>query len=458
MKKTKCMLLLILCMALMLNSAGISVIAEGGTNFDFSLSKTALKCGDTFSVNLISDEMTVSSIVCGILFDNDKLSCVSIVGSDPESPDEIGINKIEGKSNRTKACFITSVSEANESGSIGAVFVSENDVSYAASEVFTVTFLAKAAGEAEITLYENTDGADGYFSDNVKSMNVMIYDANAASDANVYFSMDRDELAIGERVSVTLSSKEMTVQAFAAGISFDNEKLRCVSIVGSDPDYPNDIGLNMKEGKYPWKEALFATAVDEANASGDVAVVVYSISDETYVEGVIFTVTFEAVAEGEALFTLFEDSDGTDGYRSDQIVIKSVTVGGKKLAVRSTSDLIVYSVSGREVTIDCDVACKAGYLKNGEYIAIPAVKGTDSYSFTAPDGVDEVLLTLKGDTNLNGKLTALDIALINAHKLGKLILDPEMIFAGDANSDGVITDADIELIKAGILEIAPLDW
>jgi hypothetical protein len=270
--------------------------------------------------------------------------------------------------------------------------------------------------------------------------------------------MDRDELAIGERVSVTLSSKEMTVQAFVAGISFDNEKLRCVSIVGSDPDYPNDIGLNMKEGKYPWKEALLATAVDEANASGDVAVVVYSISDETYVEGVIFTVTFEAVAEGEALFTLFEDSDGTDGYRSDQIVIKSVTVGGKKLAARSTSDLIVYSVSGREVTVDCDLACKAGYLKNGEYIAIPAVKGTDSYSFTAPDGVDEVLLMLKGDTNLNGKLTALDIALINAHKLGKLILDPEMIFAGDANSDGVITDADIELIKAGILEIAPLDW
>lgn len=121
----------------------------------------------------------------------------------------------------------------------------------------------------------------------------------------------------------------MTVATISAGISFDNEKLRCVSIVGSDPDYPNDIGLNMKDGKETWKDAMIASTVDEANASGNIGMLVSSIEDETYVEGVIFTATFEAIAEGEAIITLFEDSDGSDGYRSDQIVIDSVLIDGK---------------------------------------------------------------------------------------------------------------------------------
>ena len=458
MKKANGILLLILCLALMLSSVRFAVIAEEGTNFDFSLSKTALASGDTFSVNLTSDEMTVSSIVCGILFDNDKLSCVSIVGSDPESPDEIGINKTEGKSTRVEACFVPSVNEANESGSIGAVFVNENDVSYSAGEVFTATFLAKSAGEAEITLYEDTDGADGYRSDNAKSMQVLVYDANAADDANVYFNTDKNELAVGERVSVTLGSKEMTVAAFSAGISFDNEKLRCVSIVGSDPDYPNDIGLNMKEGKNPWKDALIAATVEEANASGNIGMLVYSLEDETYVEGVIFTATFEAIAEGEALISLFEDSDGADGYRSDCIAIESVNIGGKKLAVRSTADSIGYSVSGRVVTVKCDAACKAGYLKDGAYIAIDAVNGADGYSFTAPEGADELLLTLKGDSNLDGRVTAADIARINAHKLGKTVIGADELFAGDVNGDGLITDDDIAAIKDSVLRITPLGW
>lgn len=182
---------------MILSSAGLSVIAEKGTNFDFSLSKTVLACGDTFSVTVKSDEMTVSSVVCGILCDNDKLSCVSIVGSDPEYPDEIGINKTDGKSTRHEAYFVTSVNEANESGSVGAVFLNANEVSYSAGEVFTATFVAKAAGEAEITLYEDTDGADGYLSDNVKSMKVLIYDSDASDVANVYFNMDKNTLAIG---------------------------------------------------------------------------------------------------------------------------------------------------------------------------------------------------------------------------------------------------------------------
>ena len=458
MKKTNGVLLLIICLALTLSTVSVAVLAEGESNFDFKLSKTALATGETFSVSLTSDEMTVSSIVCGIMFDNDKLSCISIVGSDPEFPDEVGIDRSDGKSTWVKSHFIPSVDEANESGSVGAVFVSEDDVSYVSGEVFTATFLAKAAGETEITLYEDTDGADGYRSDNAKSMQVLVYDANAADDANVYFNTDKNELAVGERVSVTLYSKEMTVATFSAGISFDKEKLRCVSIVGSDPQYPNDFGLNKKEGKSTWTEAMVTSTVEDANATGDIGMLIVSTDEETYAEGAVFTATFEAIAEGEALISLFEDSDGADGYRSDCIAIGSVNIGGKKLSVRSTSDSIGYSVSGNVVTVKCDDACKAGYLKDGAYIEIDATEGTDGYSFAAPEDVYEVLLTLNGDSNLDGRVTAADIARINAHKLGKTAIGADELFAGDVNGDGLITDADIAAIKDSVLRITPLGW
>lgn len=120
--------------------------------------------------------------------------------------------------------------------------------------------------------------------------------------------------------------------------------------------------------------------------------------------------------------------------------------------------MIAYSVNVRIVTVECAVACKVGYLKDGAYIAIPALTASDGYTFTVPKDVDEVLLTLKGDTNLNGKITALDIALINAHMKGKLIIGDDMLFAGDVDCDGVITDTDIALVKANCLGRAIFDW
>ena len=59
MKKTNGVLLLIICLALTLSTVSVAVLAEGESNFDFKLSKTALATGETFSVSLTSDEMTV---------------------------------------------------------------------------------------------------------------------------------------------------------------------------------------------------------------------------------------------------------------------------------------------------------------------------------------------------------------------------------------------------------------
>ncbi len=114
---------------------------------------------------------------------------------------------------------------------------------------------------------------------------------------------------------------------------------------------------------------------------------------------------------------------------------------------------------GRVITVYSDIACKAGYLKDGVYVALEATENADgSYSFKAPVDAEKVLIVVKGDANLDGRVTAADIARINAAVLGKTELGLEEIFAGDVNLDGAANAEDFEDIKADILKAATLQW
>ncbi len=582
MDRMKKILLLFICVTIIISAIDLRLDASGRTNLDVVLSSTALAVGDIFTVTLVSEMMTVSSIACGITFDKEKLTCISITGSDPECPDEIGINKTEGNKSWTRAYVAPSVEEANDAGSVGIAFLNTEDTSYAAGEIFTATFMAEVEGETDITLYEDSDGANGYRSDSIKSVKAYIYDRSAEENANVYFDMDKKEISVGETLTVTLSSKEMTVATIVTGISFDKDKLRCVSIVGSNPEYPNEIGLIKNDGKKTWVDASIVSSVDDANNSGNVGMAIIAIEDESYMENVLFTVTLVAVAEGEALISLYEDSDGAEGFRSDSIRIDSVRIGAqklnvswigadgsafterfvpgsvptytgetpvkeksdckvytfagwstepegggtkypigtalpalasdtvyyayftsteshsyiyvnngdgthdqacsdcgavavdneahvytdgkcicglKKIVVRKTLDTIGAEVNGRVVTVTHTAACKVGYLKDGAYLVLPAGENGDgSYSFTVPDEASELLITVKGDANLDGRVTAADIARINAFILGKTMLEGDELFSGDVDLNGAITDTDIEAMKDDVLRQAAFQW
>ena len=119
-----------------------------------------------------------------------------------------------------------------------------------------------------------------------------------------------------------------------------------------------------------------------------------------------------------------------------------------------------YAVSGQVVTVSYDKACKVGYISEGAYTEIDAVdNGDGSYSFTVPEGVDEVILVIKGDANLDRRVTAADIARVNAGILGKTTLTSVEIFAGDVDGNGTLTvSEDIETIKSDVLRREALAW
>ena len=149
----------------------------------------------------------------------------------------------------------------------------------------------------------------------------------AGSATNVSMTVDKTQVEVGDNVVVTVRHSEMTVSSFTCGVTFDPAKMECVSIVGPDPEYPSDFYLTKDSGRNPWVNATGVSTVAEANGNGNVGFAVANTVDATYLEDVIFTVTFKAKVDGETTVKLYEDSAGAEGYKNDNIETKTVTIG-----------------------------------------------------------------------------------------------------------------------------------
>ncbi len=117
-----------------------------------------------------------------------------------------------------------------------------------------------------------------------------------------------------------------------------------------------------------------------------------------------------------------------------------------------------YKVDGNVVTVTFAKACKIGYLDatTGKYVAISAVSNVDgSYSFTAPEGVTEVLLVVKGDVTGDGNLNVLDRVRLSKALLAKnnanyeALTEAWQVFVANANDDSNLNVLDrVRLSKA----------
>ena len=84
---------------------------------------------------------------------------------------------------------------------------------------------------------------------------------------------------------------------------------------------------------------------------------------------------------------------------------------------------IEYTVSGQTVTVDHEMACNVSYLDGTAYKSITAVaNGDGTYSFTAPAGVTEVFLVIKGDLDLDGSVSISDVTTLLNVIAGKTTL------------------------------------
>ena len=123
------------------------------------------------------------------------------------------------------------------------------------------------------------------------------------------------------------------------------------------------------------------------------------------------------------------------------------------------NDSFLHTVSGNVVTVTHTAPCKVGYLVDGAYVKIPGTMNADgSYSFTAPDGVESVVIVVIGDVSGDGKLLAIDKTRLNAALLKKTTLDAKAAFAADVSGDGKLLAIDKTRLNAVLLKKTTLAW
>ena len=166
------------------------------------------------------------------------------------------------------------------------------------------------------------------------------------------------------------------------------------------------------------------------------------------------TYTLKATATGYQDFTTTVTVSGS----TPSVTVTMTKKSSGNITVECVGD-ISYTVSGSVVKVTHDVACKVGYLSGSEYVAITPTKNSDgSYSFTAPAGVTNVLLVVKGDVNGDGKVTSSDYSRLNAVLLKKTTLTAKASFAANCNTDTQVTSSDYSRLNAVLLKKTTMAW
>ena len=326
-----------------------------------------------------------------------------------------------------------------------------------------MTIMGKVRGEGDYTL-----SMSGVVAGNGNALNniadkfnctaagatVTVKPGSEQPQSNLSLALSTDKVKVGDTFTATLSNKGMTVSSFVAQLEFDKEMLAVTKI--------EQLGGFAKLAAGATIDPVLSTP-DEANDRSLVGVGFVRGSDKTHEAGEFLRVTFQAKATGSTAISLHEDSDGTNGYRGDisggTVTVEAAAVTGVTVTAYPESLASSYSVNGQTVTVTYDKPCKVGYLgSDGKYVAISAVASGSSYAFTAPDGVTEVVLVIKGDVNGDGEIKKSDITRLNAAFLGKTSATAVQQFAGDIVEDGGIKKSDITRLNATFLGKTALTW
>lgn len=289
------------------------------------------------------------------------------------------------------------------------------------------------------------------FTSTVAGAKVTVKSENERPQPNLSLALSKRNVKVGDTFTATLSNKGMNIISIIAQMRFNKDVLEVVSIT------ENEGYTNLASGA---KTAVIATVAD-ANDRGVVGISVAKTEETTYPVKDIVTVTFKAKAAGEGWFELYESTDGTDGCESDisggTVTVEAAAVTGVTVTAYPESLASSYSVNGQTVTVTYDKPCKVGYLgSDGKYVAISAVASGSSYAFTAPDGVTEVVLVIKGDVDKNDSVGSSDKSVLarsllpSTHKFYKELGVVES-FALDLDDNGVIGSSDKSLLARSML-------
>ena len=112
-----------------------------------------------------------------------------------------------------------------------------------------------------------------------------------------------------------------------------------------------------------------------------------------------------------------------------------------------------FELEGNVISTKYESPVKAAYMSEGKYVTIPGSNGPDgSHSFVVPEGVEDVVLVVKGDADKDGKFTNFNVTLAKGALMGRHVsFDTFSKLASDISADGDFSNYDLTLMKAIVM-------
>ena len=191
-----------------------NAFARGTENIMETVNTASANVGDTIQLQLQTNDMTVSSFTCGVEFDPEVLSVVSVT----ESPT---IETADGGTWRAIAA--SAPEQANASGTVGFAFANSEERAYIGGTMATVTFEVLSAGSTEIVLYEDSDGLNGRRSDAVETIDCFFGGGGDPEEMEIVLDEQTDTYAT---ITVTnCSDGELTAYIVVAAYDMDGKQV-----------------------------------------------------------------------------------------------------------------------------------------------------------------------------------------------------------------------------------------
>ena len=279
-----------------------------GAKFSFSIDETPIRVGDTFTLHLNAENITdLAGWQCDVVFNPNVLEAVEVVGGDflkaggatPFFQDST-IDNTAGK--------ITNLSAARFSGGVSGT-----------GRLFSVTFTAKASGDAQVTLTNLHAGSSDLTTIPLSIPDITITVADKPTldvdSAKLSFSIDETPIRVGDTFTLHLNAENITdLAGWQCDVVFNPNVLEAVEVVGGDflkaggvTPFFQDSTIDNTAGKI--------TNLSAARFSGGVSGT-----------GRLFSVTFTAKASGDAQVTLTNLHAGSSDLTTIPLSIPDITI------------------------------------------------------------------------------------------------------------------------------------
>lgn len=351
----------------------------------------------------------------------------------------------------------------------GAAGTDEDKGITARTEVMTI--MGKVRGEGDYTLSMsgvvagNGDAPNNIaekFTCTAAGATVTVKPGSARPQPNLSLALSTDKVKVGDTFTATLTNKGMTVSSFIAQLEFDKEMLTVTGI--------EQLGGFAGLAAGATIDPVLSTP-DEANDRSLVGVGFVRGSDKTHEAGEFLRVTFQAKAAGNTAISLYEDSDGADGYRGDAesgtvtveaAAVTGVTVSGTVKSYGGETENVTVTLTPENgtpmttVVTGNSAAYKFENVSAGTY-TLKVEKANHvarEYKVTVSgDAVQQdAKVCLKGDLTGDGKVNTADVGRLYAHVRGtRLLTDDYALSCGNvAGTDATINTADVGRLYAHV--------